>query len=59
MVRYMLEVLLPCSGFGLHRESIRRRMQCEAIAVVQERPLFVSDWYMRSRKTYQAHLRVT
>jgi hypothetical protein len=43
MARYMLEVLLPCSGFGLHRESIRRRMQYEAIVVVQARQLFVSS----------------
>ena len=43
MARYMLEGLLPCSDFGLHKGSIRRRMRCEAIVVVQERPLFVSD----------------
>jgi len=59
MARCMLEVLLPCSDFGLHRVSIRRRMRCEAIVVVQERQLSVRDCYIGVEGTYQAHLRVT
>jgi len=43
MARYMLEVLLLCSDFGLHRGSIRHRTRCEAIIVVQVRQLSISD----------------
>jgi hypothetical protein len=43
MVRYMLEVLLLCSDSGLRRGSIRRRMLCGAIVVVQERRLIISE----------------
>jgi len=59
MARYTLEVLLPCSDFGLHRGSIRHRTRCEAIIVVQVRQLFVNICAQEQGQTYQARLRVT